>query len=70
MRIFKKIKTWWWYNHKGPKEAVYDNPMNKYIPDEIFENDEVSIIISLLKYKPEKDVYTVNIRPYYQKYFC
>lgn len=63
-RLFKKIKTFFWY-HKGPKEFISDDPFMVYVPDVVFERD---VMLYFVKYNKDKDSYTVLVKPSEQGY--
>ena len=62
MGIWKRVKTFIWY-HTGTKDFVSKDKMTDFIPDVLFDS---KVILYIVKYKPEYQVYTMIVRQYEQ----
>jgi hypothetical protein len=57
-KLIRKIKY-----HLGKKEFVYDSEINNYIPDVVFERN---VILYIISYIPEHDIYRMTVQQYNQ----
>ena len=64
MKLIKQIKIFFWY-HIGKKEIIFDDAVNNYIPDVLFEREAV---MYLVKYNKDIDSYTCIVSPFKQRY--
>lgn len=55
-RLVRKIK----YLLSNKKDIVYPDDMNRYLTAAIFDSN---VIITVIRYVPERDTYTIFIRP-------
>lgn len=55
-RLARKIK----YLFSNKKDIIYPDKMNRYLTTAMFNND---VIITVIRYVPERDSYTIFIRP-------
>lgn len=62
LSLFTKIRRLLRY-HIGPIDYVSDSKMNNYVPEVVFDKD---VMLYVIKYKPELDVYTMVVQQYNQ----
>lgn len=55
-RLVRKIK----YLLSDKKDIIYPDKLNRYLTEDMFNSD---IIITVIKYIPKRDTYTIFIRP-------
>lgn len=55
-RLARKIK----YLLSNKKDIVYPDNMNRYLTSAMFDSD---VIITVIRYVPERDTYTIFIKP-------
>lgn len=55
-RLVRKIK----YLLSDKKDIIYKDDMNRYLTTAMFDSN---VIITVVRYVPERDTYTIFIRP-------
>jgi len=55
-RLVRKIK----YLLSDKKDIIYKDDMNRYLTTAMFDSN---VVISVVRYVPERDTYTIFIRP-------
>lgn len=62
-KTVKKVRVYFWYHYMGARDFSSNDKMNSYLPDIIFERD---VMLYIIKYRSDLDVYTMTVQPFTQ----